>query len=208
MKKPKRRPVKPNVNPDFKNVHHPEYIGLIEEAFTVRGVKYYNFKSDTDVRTGRYIFVQNFLQEVYFRMDIDRLKMYIRRVREEIDGSKQGSINVGNACAFLDQMKSLTDLAFEPDTVYRLASVIYFDDTEDVTKWDKGHNDAKIKAWKEEGTLDFFYRKPFTELMGLKDISETDLRGYLEKVQLMIDAYNTSLYETPPVTSKSSTTSV
>ena len=176
MKKPKRRPVKPKISPEFKNAHHPEFTGLIEESFKVRGITYYNFKSDTQVRTGRYIFVQNFLQEVYFRMDLDRLKMYISRVREEIDGSKNGQINVGNACAFLDQMKNLTELAFEPDTVYRLASVIFFDDTEDVTKWDKAHNDKKIAAWKEEGTLDFFYKRPFTALMRLKDISETDLR--------------------------------
>ncbi len=138
-------------------------------------------------------------------MDLDRLKAYIKRIREELDGTK-GVCNVGNAIAFVDQMKSLTDLAFEPDTVYRLASVIYFDESEDVTKWDKGHNDEKIKAWKGEGTLDFFYKKPFTELMGLKNISETDLRDYLDKVQRMIDVYNTSLYETPTATNKSSTT--
>lgn len=140
-------------------------------------------------------------------MDLDRLKAYIKRIREELDGTK-GGVNFGNAIAFVDQMKSLTELAFEPDTVYRLASVIYFDDTEDVTKWDRVYNDAKIKAWKENSTLDFFYKKPFIELMGLKDISETDLRDYLEKVQDLIDVYNTTLYATPTATDKNSMMSV
>lgn len=207
MKRPpkrKRRPVKPVVNPEFHNLHHPEYIGLIEPAvdthgkpFIVRGVQYYVFKQDSMVRTGRYMFVQNFLQETMYRMTVDRLKAYIARVRSEIDGTKMKDggpqINIGNAIVFLDQMKNLTELAFEPETVYRLASVIYFDETEDITKWDKDHNDKKIAAWKEEGTLDFFYGRPFIELTGLKGISETDLRDCLDKFQKLTDEYNTVL---------------
>lgn len=207
MKRPpkrKRRPVKPERNPEIKNIYNPEYEGLIEPAvdshgkpFIVRGKQYYNFKSDSMVRTGRYMFVQNFLQEANYRMTVDRLKAYIARIRSEIDGSKQGkegpTINIGNAIVFLDQMKNLTELAFEPETVYRLASVIYFDDTEDVTRWDKEHNDKKIAAWKEDGTLDFFYGRPFIELTGLKGISETDLRDCFDKFQKLTDEYNTVL---------------
>lgn len=123
-------------------------------------------------------------------MDRELLKTYIKRVRSEIDGTKQ-SINIGNAVVFLDQMDSLTELAFEPDTVYRLASAVFFDDTEDITTWDKNHNDKKIEGWKESGTLTFFYRKPLSELIGLKDTSETDLRDYLGKAQALKDVLNT-----------------
>jgi hypothetical protein len=176
---------------------------LIEEAYMCKGVQYYNFKSDSLVRTGRYMFVQNFLQEVFYRMDLDRLKAYIARIRSEIDGSKKDKegtpqVNFGNAIVFLDQMKTLTELAFEPETVYRLASVIYFDESEDVTKWDKGHNDKKIAAWKEDGTLDFFYGRPFIELTGLKGISETDLRECLDKFQRLTDVYNIALSSKTP----------
>lgn len=206
MRKPpkrKRRPVKPVVNSEFHNVHHPEYTGLITEEFKCRGVQYYSFKQDSLVRTGRYMFVQNFLQEVFYRMTVDRLKAYIARVRSEIDGSKTTAdgtpqVNFGNAIVFLDQMKNLTELAFEPETVYRLASVIYFDETEDVTRWDRAHNEKKIAAWKEEGTLDFFYGRPFIELTGLSGISETDLRDCLEKYQRLTESYSTVLNSGTP----------
>lgn len=204
--------MKPVVNPEFHNIHHPEYAGLIQEEFKSNGKQYYSFKSDSMVRTGRYMFLQNFLQEVLYRMTVDRLKAYIAKIRSEIDGSKVSKegipqVNFGNAIVFLDQMKTLTELAFEPETVYRLASVIYFDETEDVTKWDREHNEKKIAAWKEAGTLDFFYGKPFTELTGLKGISETDLRDCLDKFQRLNDVYNIALNsETPTQSSSSSTT--
>lgn len=206
MKKPrklKRRTVKPVRDQEFHNIHHPDYIGQLEEAFTVRGVQYWCFKHDTRIPMGRYMFIQNFLQEVLYRMTVDRLKAYIDKIRSQIDGSsvnKEGtpSINIGNAIVFLDQMKNLTELAFEPETVYRLASVIYFDETEDVTRWDPEHNKKKIAAWKEDGTLDFFYGRPFIELTGLKGISETDLRDCFDKFQKLTDEYSTVLNSKTP----------
>lgn len=175
---------KPKVNTNTFNLYHPEFEGKIEEAFKVKGTTYYNFKKDTEIRSGRYMVIQNFLQEVFFRMDLERLKAYITRIISELDNSK-GQVNVGNAIVFLHQMKSLTELAFEPDTIYRLASAVYFDETEDLRSWDGKHNELKITGWKEDGTLDFFYKKGFAELIGLKDISETDMRDYLDKAARM-----------------------
>jgi hypothetical protein len=171
------------------NIHHPELSDKIEPAFKSAGVQYYNFTKDTQIRTGRYMILQNFLQEVYFRMSLERLKLYLDKITGNLNGT-QGVINIGNALELLTQMKHLTDMAFEPDTVYRLASVIYFDDNEDLRTWDKGINDKKIKAWKENATLDFFYGRPFQELTGLKNISETDLRRYLERWEELKEKYS------------------
>lgn len=171
------------------NIDHPEVSGKIEPAFKSGGVQYYNFAKDTQIRTGRYMILQNFLQEVYFRMSLERLKLYIDKITNNLNGT-QGVINIGNALEMLTQMKHLTEMAFEPDTVYRLASVIYFDASEDLRTWDRDHNDKKIKAWKENGTLDFFYGRPFQELTGLKGISETDLRRYLERWDALKEKYN------------------
>lgn len=125
-------------------------------------------------------------------MSLDRLKEYIKKITAAIDLT-QGQINLGNALELLSHMKHLTELAFEPDTMYRLASVIYFDDTEDLRTWDKKHNEEKITAWKENGTLDFFYSKPFSELTGLNGISETAIRDYLDKVADLTAKYNSAI---------------
>lgn len=188
------------------NIHHPELADKVEEAFTAGGIKYYNFKKDTEVRAGRYIVIANMLQEVFYRMDRELMRTYITRIRAEIDGTK-GQINIGNATAFLDQMLTLTGLAFESDTMYRLASAIYFDETEALNTWDPKHNETKIQGWKEDGTLDFFYRRPFSELTGLKNISQTDMRASLEASVRLKEEYRRVLNSaTPEADSKSSTT--
>jgi hypothetical protein len=180
-RKPKRKPVKPIVNDKVWNIHHPELFDKIEPSFVADGVQYYTFKKDTTIRYGRYLVLQAFLQEVNFRMSTDTLKTYILKITQELNGSK-GSVNLGNALELLGHMKNLTELAFEPDTVYRLGSCLFFDDSEDLRTWDKGHNENKIRAWRAMGTLDFFYDKLFQELTGLKDISQTAITDYLEKV--------------------------
>lgn len=184
MRKTKRRIPKPKPSDKVFNIYHPELADKIEEAFKSNGTTFYNFKQDTEIRTGRYMVIQNFLQEVFFRMDSERLKQYINKIVSELDNSK-GSINVGNAIVWLHQMKTLTELAFEPETIYRLASAIYFDATEDLRTWDREYNGKKIDGWKENRTLDFFFSKPFIELIGLKNMSETDIQDYLEKVASM-----------------------
>lgn len=202
--KPKRR--KPVVSDKIYNIYHPELADKIEEAFTSGGIKYYNFKKDHEVRAGRYIIIANFLQEVFFRMDREMLRMYVTRIKSEIDGTK-GQINIGNALEFLGHMDKLTGLAFESDTMYRLASAVYFDDTELLNTWDQKHNEHKIQGWKEDGTLDFFFKRPFSELTGLKNISVTDMRGFLEASVRLKDEYKRVLNSaTQEAGSKSSTT--
>ncbi len=171
------------------NIHHPELSDKVEESFKSGGIQYYTFKKDTTIRYGRYLILQAFLQEVNFRMSTETLKTYIVKISEHLNGSK-GTINIGNALELLGHMKNLTELAFEPDTVYRLASCLFFDEHEDLRTWDKGHNEKKIRAWREEGTHDFFYDKLFQELTGLSDISETAITDYLDKVAELKKSYD------------------
>lgn len=188
----KRKPVKPIVSDKVWNIHHPELFDKVEASFKAGGKQYYTFKKDTTIRYGRYLILQAFLQEVNFRMSTDTLKNYIKVITEQINGSK-GTINIGNALEYLGHMKNLTELAFEPDTVYRLASCLFFDDSEDLRTWDKTHNEEKIRAWRALGTLDFFYDKLFQELTGLKSISQTAITDYLEKVGDLKKSYDSAI---------------
>lgn len=192
-KTPKRRPVKPVVSDKVFNIYNPEFHEKIEEAFKCGTTQYYTFKRDTIMRYGRYLILQGMLQEVNFRMSLDTLKAYLKKLDEELNGSK-GSINIGNALVYIGHMKNLTELAFEPETVYRLASCLFFDDKEDLRSWDKRHNEAKIRAWRENGTLDFFYNKVFQEFINLRNISETDIRDYLDQVEELKKNYDSVIH--------------
>lgn len=173
-------------DPLVKNMHHPDYTGMIEYAFTAGGRDYYTFKevSDAYIPYGRYMFVMNFLQELRLRVSFDLLKEYIKKFKAQLT-VKNGKVDLGMLSMLIAQLESRMKLMFDAETTYRLASVLYFDSDEIITKYDKKYCDIKIERWREAGTLDFFYARPMKELIGLKSISQTDLQTYLEAVETM-----------------------
>jgi hypothetical protein len=53
-----------------------------------------------------------------------------------------------------------------PDFVYKLASVIFFDETESPYSYSFDYNKKKIEEWKKSGdTLDFFLSRLSSELI-------------------------------------------
>lgn len=187
--KGKGRGAKKVVNDKIYNIHHPDFYGKIEKSFVANGVQYYNFTKETDMRYARYIFMQDFLQEVNLRATVDTLKEENRIIKSNLDMSK-GKIDLGKALEVLSIQQQRLDLAFEPDTVFRLASCLYFDETEVLNSWDKAYNEKKIKVWKESHTIDFFFHKLFQELTGLKDLSTDVLTNYLQKVPEVLKGWN------------------
>lgn len=188
-RQPKRKPIKPGANDKIYNLHHPDYHGKTEFAFEANGIKYYCFSKETDMRYARYIFMQDFLQESQLRMTLEEAKRDNEIMTEWLNGSK-GRIDIGKVLEILSIHKQKYNLAFEPDTIFRLASCLYFDETEDLRTWDKKHNDEKIKQWKEGHTIDFFFHKLFQELSGLKPTSPTVLQNYLQKVPEVLKGWN------------------
>lgn len=166
--------------PDFNNIYHPDFYDLVEPAFKVNGKQYYRFVRDTSIPWGRYMYLQTFLYEQSLRMDLDTLNGYIQRMKLAINGSVQKGIDLITVIKTLTQMESRVELAFEVDTTYRLASVMYFDDQEDLYTYDKPHNDKKIQTWKEAKVVDFFYTRPMSELLNLTGSSPEDLVKFIE----------------------------
>ena len=182
-----KRKAKVVVSDKIFNLHHPGYHGKIEKAFEANGIQYYCF-SDTGMRYGRYVFLQDFLQEVSLRMTLEQAKKDNETMTAWLNGSK-GQINIGKVLEILSIHRQQYDLAFEPDTVYRLASCIYFDEHEDLRSWNKKYNEEKIKGWKESHSLDFFFHKLFQGLTGLKPSSKTDLVNYLQAVPEVVKGW-------------------
>lgn len=164
----------------------------IELAFKIGARKYYCFKRDTVMRYGRYIVLQAFLQEYYLRTDLATLKSDIQKLQQWLNPDKASArIEMGKALELLSIMEQRANIAFEPDTVYRLASCIYFEENENVVSYDKTFNDQKIARWKKEATVDFFYHWLFKELTHLTVTSRTDLENYLRLVPQLLKGMRT-----------------
>lgn len=165
---------KPKVNNEFYNCHHPTFSGQIEEAFKSGGVQYYRFIKEITMPYGRYQMVQTYFLEYDLRMDHKIFKQYIQLIKDHLNVGKLDKI-----FEIISKMEARAELAFAPDQAYNLASIIYFDDTEDLYKYDMVHNKRKIELWKEAKDLDFFYMKPLDDLLGLKNFSQQDLADYI-----------------------------
>src|SRR5690606_802203 len=169
------------VKPDFTNVHHPEFSESVEPAFKVGNTQYYRFIKETTMPWGRYMFLQTFLHAQELRIDTDLLKGYIQLMKKAINGNLKQGIDLGLVFKIVSQLESRTELEFEAETTYRLASVMYFDQNENLYEYDRAYNDKKIATWKEARTVDFFYTRPMSELLGLSDLSPEDLQRFIDQ---------------------------
>lgn len=170
-------------NPPY-NIYHPDVAGNIEFAFECKGVKYYRAVKDYILPTGRYKWIDATLNEVDIRMTLPTLRAYIGKLKKNLDGSN--GINLGEAWKVIYAMETRCDLGFTPETVKRLASVMYFDETEDLRDYDHEYGQKKVKFWEENGVYDFFLTTPIAELLNLKPGSEEYLRKYIQEADQIL----------------------
>jgi hypothetical protein len=171
---------KKKVQEGLYNIHHPEMAEKTEFAFEAGGTKYYRMKKDVLMPVGRYKWVDATLNEVDIRMTLPVLKAYIKELKTNLDGSK-GVINLSKAFQQIYAMETRCDLAFEPETVRRLASVVYFDETEDLRDYDQEYAEKKIEFWQKKKTYAIFMTAPIGELLNLSEHSETSLVTYIKE---------------------------
>jgi hypothetical protein len=167
------------------NIHHPDFINRIEKAFKSKGVQYYRFKEDTKMPYGRYQVLQSFLLGYELRMDYALFKAFLEEIEKNLNGTR-GQIDISKAFVTLEKMKARAALAFDPTQAYSVASVIYFQEDEDLYHYDNAINQDKIARWKGANLIDFFYMKPIAELLGLSNFSQPDLIAYIKEVDSLL----------------------
>jgi hypothetical protein len=186
----KRKPKEPPFN-----IYHPDIADKIEFAFecgpTLNKRKFYRMKADANetndflLPTGRYKWIDAFLSEVNLRMTARTVDAYLNELEKQLDGTK-GQINLGKAFQIIYAMRTRTNLGFDPKLVKTLASVVYFDETEDLSDYDKDYCDKKIKYWEKHEVYDFFLTRPIVELCNLNGTSVTALKTYIQTADQII----------------------
>lgn len=176
---------KKNLKDAAFNIHHPDIAHNIEFAFECGGKKFYRAVKEFVLPAGRYKFIDAFLYEVELRMNLRTLKAYLTDIKKQLDGT-QGQINIGKAFQIIYAMETRTELGFEPQTVKRLASVVYFDSSEDLREYNAEYCQKKIKFWEDNNCYDFFLTKPISELCNLKGISEESLQTYISSAEQIV----------------------
>jgi hypothetical protein len=156
-------------------------------VFAVGNVWYYRFP-EGELPVGRAFAARAYYEELEMRCTREHLLAYC--------AAQRACLNKGDlvsAASLTAELQDRLDWVFAPDTVYKLAAVVYFDAGEDPNGFDFRHAAEKIRHWKA-AEADFFVARPVRSLLPAFSFSEPDLKAYLQGIHLqeLVQAANIS----------------
>lgn len=148
----------------------------IEYAFTCGGTKYYRFADITNLPYERGLMALHVYNEVDMRCSRQFLLHYADTIDKLLHEQKIDIFKINQLNEILKQRLTLTT---DTELLYKLASVCFFDKTENPAVYEPDYAEKKIAKWrKDKGVRDFFMQKPLLELMPFLLNVDTDLDTY------------------------------
>ena len=138
----------------------------------------YEFVNTYEMPRKRFAFAQKFFQETQSKITSEALMEYTTATKKLINEGK-----LGEAFRLLDELEYRNKWLFEPETLLRLASVLYFTIDEDVTDYDFEFNEEKIATFKKKEMLVHFLKLLTNGQAILSNLSAEDLPTYLLQVK-------------------------
>lgn len=155
-----------------------------ELAFESDGVKYYHFTDG-----GAPIYIRRFQAFQDKMSKAEEWKISDAVLSEYMDMVEKYTMDGGNISAerklaeiarLTDNMKWRRRQNNDMQIVFELASVWYFDQTEDPAEYNESYAREKIKRWQGDRELfSFFLRTPLNKYIGFSEPSESGTRNYL-----------------------------
>ena len=167
-----------NFNIFKRNVFNVKEEHPIKWAFKCDWSDYYQFEDINNLMCGRAFAAIDFYSELSMKCTREFLQAHSAAVKEllnpstPIDIFKLNTLNV--------QLQERLDMVIDAETIYKIASVVFFDKTEKPYSYDFKYGQEKIARWKKEEGLDFFLRKPIRALMPALEISDKDFLAYMK----------------------------
>ena len=135
----------------------------IEYAFTSGGTKYYQFADITNLPYERGLQAMYIYNQVEMRCSRDFLKRYTEAVHRVLHGK---DIDIYALNQMNEILKQRLSMPCDVELLYQLASVAFFDKTENPAVFEQAYAEKKIAKWrKDKEVAAFFSQKPLTELM-------------------------------------------
>ena len=136
----------------------------IDPAFEVGGKRYFHFTNQEESPTGRQLAAIAVYNEMDMRCSREYLELHTKAMDKLLSDPKK--IHIGYIAQLNANLKDRLELMVVPDFIYKLASVVFFDESESPYRYDYEYCQKKIELWKKEGaTLDFFLQTPLKNLV-------------------------------------------
>lgn len=158
---------------------------IATEAFKHNGKVYYEFKDSFKLPTGRAICSMAIYAELKMRCTDDYLRKHVE-VTDKILNGGAGKIKLTDLAQINSNLKERLNLAPFPDHIYKLASVMFFDESESPYNYDFEYNQKKIAEWKKDGELLYFFLSvPFKDLIPLGQLSKEHAQSYFRTTEMI-----------------------
>jgi hypothetical protein len=152
---------------------------VIEYAFTVGGTDYYQHTDEMNMPYRRALKALTFYKELDMKCDRLYLESHIKAMENLFAGKKIGFEEMSKMKRLNDQLSERVSWVLVDDHVYKIASVRFFDRSENPNDYDFKYNEKKIALWKEhEPAKDFFLREPILRLVPFLRSAPIDLESY------------------------------
>lgn len=176
--------------PKFKAFSNNE---MAVEAFRHNGKVYYHFADSFKIPAGRAICALAVYEELRMRCTADYLRLHIEATRQLLNPAN-GKIRLTELAIINNNLQERLNLAPFPDHIYKLASVVFFDDTESPFSYDFVYNQKKIAEWKKDGEiLNFFLTMQFSDLMPFGSMSKEHVQNYFATTELIDQIHQAKL---------------
>lgn len=127
-----------------------------------------------------------FYEELRMRTTREYLEAHCQAMENIMSDPKK--INIPQLAILNKNLQDRLKMIIEPEIVYKLASVMYFDKTENPYRYDMDYGREKIDRWKRETRLkDFFLSTPIKDLIPGISSFEQNLESYSEVVATLND---------------------
>lgn len=163
----------------------------IEFAFRADGVDYFRFADPFKLPTHRAFAALSAYEALEMRCTRDFLAAFIDSAEKAVDNRQTARLS-----QLLGVLKERLTWICEPETVYQLAAVVYFDRNENPYRYDAVSAQNKIEKWKKAGVEDFFYSAPLVDWAPFSTWQADDLRAYLTAARLQTQRHTTFFSET------------
>lgn len=164
----------------FPNSKH-----IIKFAFECDGVKYYEFDTTANLPFRRGLKFISIYNEIDMKVD----KYYLTQHIDAMEKLLKGKINLESLSKMLqlnNQLKERQQFVVQEDLVFKIASVVFFDESENPDDWEWKYASEKIAKWKKTKIGDFFLHEPIQRLMPFLNVSKENLETY-SQVEKLVD---------------------
>jgi hypothetical protein len=160
----------------FKNLRLQDKQKIIK-AFVYQGRSYFMFDDIFSIPSIRGLQALDYYEEFNMRCTKDYLIRWTESAEKILSDNKK--INLIELATLVKHLQERLKMIPVSEHIFKIASVIFFDDSENPYVFDRKYNKKKIDLWKKDPeVLSFFLQTPLKDLIPYLDSQGASLATY------------------------------